>query len=92
MALQDEWRPQRHPHTASRMVAGEVVIVDTDHNVVRMLNSVGSRVWELADGTRTVAQIVKVLVSEYDVDFATAQERVVAFIEELQEKGLLTSA
>ncbi len=52
-------------------------------NTVNVYNTVGARVWELCDGTRSVNDVVDVIVGEYDVDRARAQADVVAFIEEL---------
>jgi hypothetical protein len=72
------------------MFEDEVVIVDPERNMVRMLNSVGSRVWELADGTRTTEQIAEILISEFDVEREEAESSVFRFIEDLAEKGLLT--
>ena len=82
-------KPVRHPRTASRSFAGEVVIVDTIANRVRMLNSVGSRIWELADGTRSVDEIAAMLAREFEVDLAHARHSVDTFLDELAQKELL---
>lgn len=82
--------PLRHPRTASRIFEGEVVIVDPQKNMVRMLNHVGSRVWELADGTHTTKNIVTILTKEFEVEEQEAEESTKVFIEELAGKGLLT--
>lgn len=82
--------PLRHPRIASRMFEGEVVIVDPQKNMVRMLNHVGSRVWELADGTHTTKDIVALLTKEFEVEQKEAENGVESFIEELTDKGLLT--
>jgi hypothetical protein len=74
------------------MFEGEVVIVDPEKNMVRMLNQVGSRVWELIDGTRTTKEIVVQLVEEFDVKKEEAKNSVEGFIEDLANKGLLTWA
>jgi hypothetical protein len=81
-----------HSQTASRVFSGEAVIISPTENVVRMLNPVGSRVWELADGTRTVEDISVVLTTEFEVDLPQARASVAAFVEELTGKGLLTPA
>ena len=82
-------RPAHHPRTASRVFSGEAVIISPADNVIRMLNPTGSRIWELADGTRTVDEIVNVLVDEYDVDAARAQQTTLDLLGELDEKGLI---
>ena len=82
-------RPAHHPRTASRVFSGEAVIITPAENVIRMLNPTGSRIWELADGTRTVDEIVDVLVDEYDVDFTRARQTTLDLLSELDEKGLI---
>ena len=61
MTQPDNRIPMHHPQTAARVFSGEAVIITPAENKVRMLNTVGSRVWELADGTRTVDEIAGVL-------------------------------
>jgi hypothetical protein len=92
MTQPDNRIPAHHPQTAARVFSGEAVIITPAENTVRMLNAVGSRVWELADGTRTVDQIAGVLAEEFDVDPAQAEESASRFVDELAAKGLLTFA
>lgn len=83
-------RPCHHPRAASRLFEGEVVIVHPDTNMVRMLNPVGSRIWELADGTRTISEIAAALVEEFEVELEIAHQSVSDFVEELRSKDILT--
>ncbi len=85
----DQRVPAHHPRIAARVFSGEAVIITPAENTVRMLNAAGSRIWELADGTRTVEQITETLTQEFDVDLAQARSSVTAFIDELAAKGLL---
>jgi hypothetical protein len=78
--------------TASRLIAGEAVILSLDTKVLRGLNAVGSRVWELIDGRRTVDEIVDVIVAEFDVARPEAAADVAAFVRELIDKGLVAPA
>ena len=92
MTQPDNRIPMHHPQTAARVFSGEAVIITPAENKVRMLNTVGSRVWELADGTRTVDEIAGVLAAEFDVDPAQAQDSAAGFVDELAAKGLLAFA
>ena len=85
-------KPSHHPRTASRVFSGEAVIISPAENVIRMLNPTGSRIWELADGSRTVDEIVEILVAEYDVDAARAQQKALDLLSELDDKGLIAWA
>jgi len=61
-------------------------------NMVRMFNPVGSRIWELADGQRTVEEIARQLTVEYAVELSAARAEVREFVDALAAKGLLTFA
>lgn len=76
------------PHLTVRNFDDELVIMDTDTNIVRILNEVGARIWQLADGTRTIHQISEALVLEYDVTLSDAEHAVQTFVDELTEKKL----
>lgn len=91
MAELDNRIPVHHPRTASRVFSGEAVVITPAENMVRMLNPVGSRVWELADG-RTLDEIAAALTAEFEIDLPQARASVAAFVEELIGKGLLAWA
>lgn len=88
----DSRRPIRNPATASRVFSGEAVVITPSQNTVRMLNEAGSRIWELADGQRTVDEIVDVLVAEYEVTEDAAHQSVARFVDELLSNELLQLA
>jgi hypothetical protein len=75
--------PTPHNQVAGRVIDGEAVLVLADSGQVQVLNEVGARVWELADGTRSLAQIVDEVVSEFDVGAEQAAADVLAFVERL---------
>jgi hypothetical protein len=72
--------------TASRVIDGKAVVITIDRNQLHVLNDVGTRVWQLADG-RSLEEIVEVIVNEFDVDRARAAADVRRFIEELLSVG-----
>jgi len=78
------------PDVASCLVEGEAVIVLPKQGRTKVLNEVGSRIWALADGTRTLGSIVEVICQEYEVTPERAQADVLAFVEELVQDGMLT--
>lgn len=84
--------PIKATTTASRLVAGEAVILSLDTKVLRGLNAVGSRVWDLIDGARTLDQIVDVIVAEFDVTRPVAAADVEGFVRQLVDKGLVAPA
>jgi len=80
----------KSPKTAWRIIEGEAVILSMDTKVLRGLNPVGSRIWELIDGQRSLEEITGTIVLEFDVTPADAAQDVRAFIQELLDRGLVT--
>ena len=66
-----------------RQLDGEAVVVLPEQGRVKVLNEVGARVWILADGSRTVADIIEMLAGEYAADPATIERDVLAFLTQL---------
>jgi hypothetical protein len=71
--------PKRREGLAAQVVGGEAVLLDIESGEYFSLNPVGSRIWELCDGTRSTVEIVSVVCDEYDV----AQDVVSADTEEI---------
>jgi hypothetical protein len=79
-------RLSQSERTASRVIEGKAVVITVDHNELHVLNGVGTRVWQLADG-RPVSAIVQAIVSEFDVDAERAAPDVQRFVEQLLAVG-----
>jgi hypothetical protein len=84
--------PVFHPQVAARIIDGEAVIVLPESGQVNVLNEVGSRIWELIDGTRNVGEITKIIVAEYDVTAEQAERDISDFIQELVDNKMLVLA
>lgn len=80
--------PMPHSQVAARVVDGSAVIVLADSGTVQVLDEVGTRIWELIDGSRSVAQIAKQIEEEYEVDLEEAERDV----EELLQRLLAAQA
>jgi len=78
------------PTTASRIIEGEAVILSMETKVLRGLNPVGSRIWELIDGRRSVEEIAHLIIQEFDVQPEEAAKDVRSFVDELLGRGLVT--
>jgi hypothetical protein len=82
--------PVPHPQVAARTVDESAVIVLADSGEVTVLNAVGTRVWELVDGSRSVGEIIQIVESEYEAAAEQVHADVVGFIESLAEAGAIT--
>ncbi len=78
--------PIRHPQIASRVVEGQEIILYADSGEVTVLNDVGTRVWELIDGARSVDDIIGVIAGEYVVERAIAERDVAEFLQDLARR------
>ena len=74
------------------MIDGEAVIVTPSDSMMHSLNEVGTRIWELMDGTRTMRDIAVTLQGEFEVEKRRSEEDAVWFVECLAKKGLVDSS
>lgn len=76
-----------------REVGGQQVVIPTgdslDMNMMITLNETGAFLWKLLENEVNDAVLTAALLTEYDVDEATAQKAVTAFVAKLKEHGLL---
>ena len=68
------------------------MLLDLDGGTYFALNEVGARVWELSDGSRTVAEIATLLADEYDAPAAVIKADVLELLGELEVEQLVTAA
>ena len=83
--------PRHGADTASRTIDEQAIVVRINDYMIHTLNLVGTRVWELADGRRTVAQIAALLRDEFDEvpNGQTLERDALTFVETMVSKGLL---
>lgn len=75
--------PIPHSQTAARIVNGTAIIVLADSGQVNVLNSVGTRIWELIDGQRNLQEIADVIQLEYNVSPQQALQDLTDFMQEM---------
>lgn len=85
----EEKIPIKSPETAHQIIDGEAVIITPGQMMVHVLNSVGSRIWDLADGKRSIQDIAKILTEEFDVPYETAFNDTRKFTGDLAEKEIM---
>ncbi len=81
-----------NPDIVGQMLHGEAVLLLPNKGKVKVLNDVGARIWELADGSRTIAEIAAVITAEYAVPQAQAEADTLAFVAELVQREIVTLA
>ena len=81
--------PVKTLHTASQVIDGEAVILDIPGKLLRGLNPVGSRIWQLVDGKRTLLEIARSVALEYRRPEDDVRQDVAVFLGELAEQRLI---
>ena len=81
--------PSRRPEIPWRKIDDEALVVSPRSGMVYPLNPVGTRCWELADGSRPLAEIQRVIVEEFDAPPEQIAQDVRQFIADLESKALL---
>lgn len=81
--------PTPHPQTAGRVIDGEAILLLADTNEIQVLNEVGSRIFALADGQHSLAEIASALTDEYEVDLDQALDDVGAFVQQLVDERVV---
>ena len=56
------------------------------------LDAVGTRVWDLCDGQRTVERVVDAVAPEYGLTFHEARVAVTAYLKQLLQRGAIAMA
>jgi hypothetical protein len=78
----------------ARDIAGETIIVPIrghvgDLDSIYTLNEVGTTIWQLIDGKKSVGQIADTLCNTYEVTLEEAKKDTLEFLNSLKEAGLL---
>ena len=81
--------PVRNDDYAVRQIEDTVFVMNPDTSELHSFNEVGRRIWELTDGSRTVAAIFEAIAEEFEVDAQTAQDDALEFLDELLSKDLI---
>lgn len=82
--------PTRNPDVVARRGPDDVtILLHTTSGQYYTLDDVGGRVWELADGRRTVAEITDQIASEYDAPLAQIESDVRELLGELSSDELV---
>lgn len=80
---------KQHEDTASRIIEGEAIVLTPANGMLHTLNSVGTRIWELANGKRDVSDIIDKLTEDFDAEKNKIKEDAIHFIEDLVHKKML---
>ena len=87
-----ESRPRRRGDVLSKEAGDTVILLTPDSGEYFTLNEVGGRIWELADGTRSVREIAAELAGEYEAPAGEIEADALEVLGELAGEQLLDDA
>jgi len=91
--MTDSIRPRRLQECSFRAIGNEGgLVVLPGRSEVKVLNPVAIRVFGLLDGSRTVEEIVAVVLDEFDVAPEVARADLESFLAQLDRHGMLVPA
>jgi len=88
----EEKIPLKSPSAAYQIIDAEAVIIVPSEQMVNVLNPVGSRIWDLADGRKSIAEIAQILTHEFDISYETAIKDAIEFTSDLAAKKVMDFA
>ena len=73
-----------------RELDGEAVVLNLDTGIYFGLDAVGTRIWRLIEERKPLKAVLDTLIDEYEAPPDRLQRDLLAFVERLDNKGLLS--
>jgi Coenzyme PQQ synthesis protein D (PqqD) len=83
-------RPQRRTDVLAQAAGDTVILLTPGSGEYFTLNEVGGRIWELSDGSRSVAEIAAALAEEYAAPVEEIQADTLDVLGELARERLVS--
>lgn len=72
-------------------VDGELVMMDVEKGTYYGMDPVAARIWKAVAAPTSIAEVCAQMTEQYDVDPATCEAEVLAFVSDLRDAGLVTT-
>ena len=82
-------RPRRVDDVVWRHGEDGVVVLNPNDGQYFSLDDIGGRIWDLADGSRSVSEIADLLAAEYDAPASEIGSDALELLGELGKEGLV---
>ena len=79
-----------NPACPVREIGDALVIMSPNGSMTHSLEDIGAFVWQQLDGKQDLGGVIAALTAEYDVDAATAEADLKAFLSELLASELVS--
>ncbi len=89
MSKFSEIKISRNPKIAWQRIEDKIVVINPQKRKVHILSGSGVSIWEHLSSSKTLEDIIKLILEEYEIDEAKAIQDIKSFIELLGEKELV---
>lgn len=81
---------RKNPNMVTRVIDDETILMpiyktSDEINCIYTLNKVASRIWELIDGKRTLSDLKKQILNEFDTTSEEVDKEMGSFLKDLKE-------
>ena len=88
MINNESW-PKRGTQVIAQKAANDLLLFNMEDGNYYSLNEIGSRIWELCDGSHSVSQVVAALAGEYDASNQILEKDVLELLEDFRRGKLI---
>jgi hypothetical protein len=88
--IKPESCPKRMDQVIAQKASNDFLLFNMDNGNYYSLNDIGSRIWELCDGTHSVSQLVVAIAAEYDAPAEVLEKDIVELLEGLESGKLIS--
>ena len=81
--------PTPHADVHYSLVDKEAVLLNLNDGMYHSLNSLGTLIWTLCDGKRSLQEILTSVCAQYDVSEETARHDLLQLMTQLNQEGLV---
>lgn len=82
----------RNPDLISTEMGADTVMMSIDHGAYFRLNAVGGLAWGLLEQPQTIETMCTQLCAKYQVEPSICEQDLMAFLADMQRKGIVTIA
>ncbi len=87
--IRPESYPRRREQILAQKASDTLLLLNVDNGEYYALNEVGSRVWDLCDGTRSVSEIVDMLCQEYEAPSEIIEIDILELLQDLVQGRMM---
>ncbi len=88
MNLELSQKISRHCDILSAEIGGEAIMMSIEKGAYFGLNPVATRIWDLLEQPKNIAELIQTITDEYEVSAEQAAEDVQGFVADMLERGI----